>query len=374
MAEVGTSRYLRALLEQHGVKVRTCGGTGLVAVLRNGDGGSVAFRADMDGLPVREATGLRRASTATALVDGVEVPMMHACGHDIHMTVGVGLLRHLQETKDAWRGTVILILQPGEETAEGARAMLEDGVWDGIPRPDAVFGLHVWPGRTGTAELVDGVTMAAADSFEVVVRGVGGHGSEPQHTVDPVVTAAHMVVALQTAVSRGISPLSAGVVTVGTFHAGTKENVIPDEARFSFNVRSLDAGVRETLLSRIRRIISGVAAANGAPEPELRELSAFPLLRSDPALVQRLRAEFAAELGDDAVTLGPPRLASEDFGLLGEAVGAPNVYWFIGGHSEQVMSSGDVPRNHSPQFAPDPAPSIETGVRTAYRAVRSVLG
>ncbi|QTG81731.1 amidohydrolase [Arthrobacter crystallopoietes] len=374
MAEFQTSAFIRRELEQLGFEVRSCGGTGLVGTLKNGAGPSVAFRADMDGLPVREETGASHASAVKARDrSGSEVPVMHACGHDIHMTVALGLARQMKADVGRWSGTLILIFQPGEETGEGARAMLDDGLWDIAQLPDCVFGLHVWPLAAGSVELVVGDTMAMGDSLRVTVKGIGGHGSQPQDSVDPVVIAANMVVALQSAVSRNLDPLSAGVVTVGTFHAGTKENIIPAEAEFTINIRSIDLDARKVLMGAVERIIGGVASAFAAPEPSISVINSFPHLYSDPVLISDIKSRFDVALGETNVRYGKPRLASEDFGLLGEAIGAPSAYWFIGGLPEGVMGNEQIPRNHSPFFYPDPVPTLEVGIRTAYEACLSVL-
>jgi amidohydrolase len=375
MVEFKTSAFLRAELEHLGFDVRECGGTGLVGVLRNGPGPSVAFRADMDGLPVREETGVPHASAViTRDGSGSEVPVMHACGHDLHMTIALGLAREMKANLGRWSGTLILILQPGEETGEGARAMLDDGLWDNVQQPECIFGLHVWPLASGTVELVSGDTMAMGDSLRVVVKGVGGHGSQPQDCIDPVVVASNMVVAMQSVVSRNLDPLGAGVVTVGTFHAGTKENIIPAEAVITLNIRSLDPSARNLLLEAVKRIIDGVASAFGAPKPSISVINSFPRLHSDPALTAKLKSSFESALGEENVNLGKPRLASEDFGLIGAAIGVPSVYWFIGGFSDGVMGGEQVPRNHSPLFYPDTVRTLEVGISTAYEACFSVLG
>lgn len=374
MAEFETSRFLQQLLKEMGAEVRPYGATGFVAELRNGTGPVAAFRADMDGLPVLEETGLAYASTAVAKDSaGKDVPVMHACGHDIHMTVAVGLARHMLRTREQWAGTLVLIFQPGEETGQGAREMIDAGLWADTPKPEALFGLHVWPHRSGTVELVSGDTMAMGDSFEVTVRGVGGHGSQPQDAIDPILVASHVVVALQSVVARNISPLSAGVVTVGTFHAGTKENIIPAEAALTLNVRSVDPGLRETMLSAIRRIIEGVAAAHGAPPPRIRRINSFPRLYSDPDLVDRLSVRFSAHIERDRAIQGEQKLASEDFGVLAQEIGVPCAFWFIGGHAPETLAADNPPKNHSPGFAPDPLPTLDIGIRTAVLACSSVL-
>lgn len=376
MAEVETSRFLQRKLEELGVELmRPYGATGFVADIRNGAGPVVAFRADMDGLPVREETGLDYASLAVVKnAAGQDTPVMHACGHDIHMTVGIGLARYLLQNRDQWSGTVLIIFQPGEETGQGAKDMLAAGLWEDTPKPECLFGLHVWPIRSGTVELVRGTTMAIGDSFEVTVKGLGGHGSQPQNTIDPILIASNLVVALQSVVARNIAPLEAGVVTVGTIHGGTKENIIPSEVTLTLNVRSFTLAQREVMLAAIHRIIEGVAAAYGAPSPVVREINSFPSLYSDPDLIDRLSAQFAERIGHDRVAYGDQKLASEDFGILAQSIDIPCAFWFIGGHDPETLAREDAPQNHSPYFAPDPVPTLAVGVRSAVAACYTVVG
>jgi len=375
MQEHRTAALVRARMDELGFETRLCGGTGVVAVLRNGSGPVVGFRADTDGLPVAEATGLDYASTTRGVLrDGSEVPVMHACGHDMHMTCAVGAAAVLAAHRDSWAGTVIFLFQPGEETAEGAAAMVADGLWDVAPRPEVVYGQHVWPARAGSVEVTSGPAMAMADAWTVLVRGRGGHGSSPQHTIDPVVLAAHMVVRLQSVVAREVAPQQAAVVTVGSFHAGLKENVIPSAAEFTVNVRSLDQAVRERVLAAVRRIIRAEAQASGAPEPEITELYRFPLLVNDPDATSSVLTALREALGGENVRECPARMGSEDFGHLPDAIGVPGVYWFFGGHdAEAVESSEALPSNHSPEFAPSIEPTVTTGVAAAHAVLMSRL-
>jgi hippurate hydrolase len=346
-----------------------------VGVLRNGEGPVVGLRADTDGLPVKEDTGLDYASTATGqLDDGTEVPVMHACGHDTHMASALTTAELYAGAKDAWSGTIVFVLQPGEETAAGARAMVEDGLWDKAPKPEIMFGQHVMNGPTGTVTLLEGAAMTTADSFRVTVLGQGSHGSMPENSVDPIVLAASMVMRLQTIVSREVAPQSAAVLTIGSFHAGLKENIIPDRAEFTINVRTFEAEVRDTVLSGIRRIIAAEAAASRAPEPVIEDISAFPPLYNDPAETAKLAQELRAELGEDKVLQGTPVMGSEDFGALATAIGVPSVFWFFGGNTEEALAEGHPPANHSPFFAPVIEPTLSTAVTAATRALYSKVG
>lgn len=375
MQEHATAALIEERMAALGWSTLRCGGTGVVAVLENGPGPVIAFRADTDGLPVAEATGLDYASTARGVLpDGTEVPVMHACGHDTHITAAIGAATLLTQTRADWTGTVVLVFQPGEETAAGAVAMLADGLWDKAPRPEVMFAQHVSSGRAGTVRLTSGTAMAMADSWEVTVHGVGGHASRPADTVDPVLLAAHMVVRLQGVVAREVQAQDAAVVSVATFHAGLKENIIPSEAVFTINVRTLDQTVRGRVLAALRRVLSAEAAASGAPEPEVRELYTFPLLTNDPRETERVTGVLREALGADAVATRPAQMGSEDFGALPDALGIPGVYWFFGGLSPEVRGSDEpTPANHSPRFAPALEPTLTTAVTAAYSVLRSRL-
>lgn len=376
MQEHATAALIRERMENLGLETFPCGRTGVVAVLRNGEGPVVGFRADIDALPVKEETGLAYASQARGtLPDGTDVPVMHACGHDTHITCAVGAVTLLAECREHWSGTVVLIFQPGEETSEGALAMVQDGLWQRAPQPEVIFGQHVWPGRAGTVEVSTGPAMAMADSWRVVVRGRGGHGSRPEETIDPVVVGAHMVVRIQSIVSREVHPQGSAVVTIATFHAGLKENIIPSTAEFTINVRTLDADVRDRVLSALRRVLTAEAQASGASEPDIQELYRFPLLYNDPDSTARTIEALRAALGVDKVTEKPAVMGSEDFGHLAECIGVPAVYWFFGGFPDQVVDgSGPVPSNHSEHFAPVLEPTLSTGVAAAFAAIMSRVG
>lgn len=377
LAETDTARLIAQRLGALGVdEVFDCGGTGVVGVVRNGEGPTVAFRADTDALPIEEDTGLAYASTARGrLDDGTEVPVMHGCGHDTHVTTLLTAAEVLLGARDTWAGTLVLVFQPGEETAAGARAMVADGLWDKAPRPEVIFGQHVMPGLTGTVSLSVGNAMAMADSLKVTVRGRQSHGSQPEDAIDPIVLGAHMVVRLQTIVSREVSPLESAVVTVGTFRGGLKENIIPATAEFTLNVRTHEPRVRELVLASIRRIVAAEAAASGAPEPTVEELYTFPRNYNDPDAAEAVVEALTAALGEDAVEVRGPLMGSEDFGELARAIGVPSVFWFFGGHPAELLE-GDapVPKNHSPFFAPVQEPTLTTGTRAALAAILSRLG
>jgi amidohydrolase len=305
------------------------GGTGVVGLLRNGDGPTVMLRADMDALPVREATGLPYASTATATgPDGRETPVMHACGHDMHVTWLAGATSLLARCPDAWQGTVLAVFQPAEETAEGAQAMIDDGLFDRFPRPDVILGQHVMPAPAGRISLRTGTTQAAADSLDVRLFGRGAHGSMPESSVDPVVMAAATVLRLQSIVSRELAASQSAVVTVGALQAGSRANIIPDDALLKINVRSFDEDVRRHVLAAIERIVMAEAAASAAPRPPvITTTEHYPLTVNDPDRTQRVAAALRDCFGTDRVhELAAPISASEDFGSFGSEWGVPSVF------------------------------------------------
>lgn len=372
MQEHRTASLIQAELENAGLETFICGGTGVVGVLRNGEGPVVAFRADTDGLPIREDTGVPYASTATGtLDDGTEVPVMHGCGHDTHAATLLTAAKVLAGSLTGWSGTVVLIFQPGEETAAGAKAMVEDGLWNKAPKPEVVYGQHVMPGLAGTIQYASGHTMTQADSWKVTLLGRQSHGSQPQDAIDPIVLGAHIITRIQTIVSREIDPRRAAVVTVGSFHGGLKENIIPASAEFTLNVRTFDDAVRERVLSALRRIIRAEAEASNAPEPVIEELYTFPKNYNDPRATSDVVKALRRELGEGSVKEVEPLMGSEDFGLLAESIGVPSVFWFFGGHTEETLSAEPIPMNHSPFFAPAMEPTLSTGVRAALAAILS---
>ena len=357
------------------------GGTGVVGVLRNGEGPTVLYRADMDGLPVLEATGLSYASTDRGLDRaGVEWPTMHACGHDFHMTWLLAAAQLLAEAIEHWSGTFIALFQPAEETGDGAVAMVEDGLVDRLPRPDVALGQHVGAERAGSVHLRSGPTMSRSENLQVVVHGQGGHGSMPHYTIDPVVVAASIVTRLQTVVARELSPFEFGVVTVGMLQAGTKANIIPATAELHVNIRSYDDDVHDRIVAGITRICRGEAEAAGCPrEPEISSYDQVPLTDNDPGTVERVRAALAAA-GVEVVE-GEQITGSEDFSWLPRAWGVPYAYWFVGGWDQTAYDDAaargrlrEIPSNHSPYFGPVMHPTLETGVRSAVVSSLAFLG
>ncbi|NLS09651.1 amidohydrolase [Nesterenkonia sp. MY13] len=372
MQEHRTAERIERELTALGISSFRCGGTGVVGIVENGDGPVVAFRADTDALPIEEATGLEYSSEATGtLPDGTDVPVMHGCGHDSHITGLLGAAQVLLRNRETWSGTLVLIFQPGEETAAGAAAMIEDGIWDKAPRPEVVLGQHVSPGKAGTVDISAGPAMAMADSFRVTVTGRQTHGSQPQNGKDPIVAAAAMVTRLQSVVSRELSPLDSAVVTVGTFHAGLKENIIPETAEFSLNIRSLDEDVRSTVLNAVERIINAEAAAAGLEQPQMERLYHFPLNYNDETAVDRVLPALQKAVGAQNVAESKPRMGSEDFGLLGSAIGVPSVFWFFGGTPD---GDPEGPVNHSPYFAPVIEPTLTAATDAAVSTLLAWLG
>lgn len=368
MQEHQTAAYVEARLDELGIEHVRCGGTGVVGVLRNGDGPTVAYRADIDALPVAEETGLPYASSATGtLPDGRTVPTMHACGHDLHTAALLAAAAALVDDREAWAGTLVLVLQPGEETAAGAKAMIEDGLWERVPRPEVVLGQHVFPYPVGTVQVPSTTAMAMADSLRITLRGRQSHGSQPQDGIDPVLLGAHVVTRLQGVVSREVDPRRPAVVTVGTFHAGLKENIIPETAELTLNVRTMDHGTRDTVLASIRRIVAAEAQASGAPEPELEEFNAFPQCVNHPDASARVHRALAAAFGEEHVSDPEPLMGSEDVGLLWDTLGVPGCYWFVG----VADPDDEAPAmNHSPRFAP----MLEEGLDASVRAALAGLG
>jgi amidohydrolase len=378
MQERRTAGLAADRLQKAGYEVTTgVGTTGVVGLLQNGDGPAVMLRADMDALPVEEQTGLPYASTVTATGgDGVETPVMHACGHDMHVTWLAGVTALLAAYRDAWQGTVMAVFQPAEETAQGAQAMIDDGLFARFPKPDVVLGQHVMPWSAGVIGSRAGVITSAADSLEIRLFGRGAHGSMPQASVDPVVMAAATVLRLQTIVAREVAPTDAAVVTVGALQAGTKENVIPDEAVIKLNVRTFDQGVRERVLAAIERIVKAEAQASGAPKPpEFTTLDRYDLVTNDAQATGRVREALRAHFGDERVTEIPPMSASEDFGSFGSEWHAPSVFWTVGGTDPELYSRAEkegrlneLPTNHNPRFAPVIDPTLRTGVEAMVLA------
>lgn len=369
--EVETARYVTDLLSSWGYDVQHVGG-GVVGVLANGEGPTVLGRADMDGLPVVEATGLPYASTRTTTdATGGTVGVMHACGHDVHVTAGLGAARLLAEARDAWSGTYVALFQPAEETAAGARAMVADGLVDRVPRPDVAFAQHVLTSpAAGEVATAPGAVLSAGDSIRITVFGTGSHGSMPHLGVDPVVIAASVVMRLQTVVAREIAPSAFGVVTVGSVQAGSKSNIIPDRAVLLVNVRTYDLAVRETILSAIERIVRGECAASGSPqEPTFEYYDQYPLTANDTGVVDTVTQAFRRHFGEERVRPMEPAPASEDFSIVPDAFGIPYCYWGLGG----FLPGTPVYPNHNPKFAPAMEPTLRTGAEALVVAALSYL-
>ncbi|ASU85371.1 peptidase M20 [Nocardiopsis gilva YIM 90087] len=390
-AEYRTANSVAEWLTRTGFEVHTgVGGTGVVGILRNGDGPTVMLRADMDALPMEEKTGLPYASTARGTdAEGGEVPIMHACGHDAHTACLVGAADLLAEARDHWRGTLMVVAQPAEETIEGAAAMVADGLYPRFGRPDVVLGQHIGPQPAGMVTHREGVLMAASEATSVRVFGSGGHASRPDATVDPVVIAANIITRLQTVVAREISPSEMAVVTVGMVRAGTKSNIIPDEAYLEINTRALNTLVADRLRTAIERIVRAEAAASGAPrEPEITVMQQAGVTANDPDHTHDVAAAHRAYFGDGyVIDLPEPVTGSEDFGVFGlpgDPDPIPYVYWFVGAtpHDVWAAAPGDtpyeklagVPSNHSPFFAPDREPTLRAGLAALTIGALTYLG
>src|SRR3954454_5388332 len=385
MQERRTAAKAAEHLQATGYEITTeVGGTGVVGVLRNGDGPTVMLRADMDALPVKEATGLPYASTITATDPaGAQVPVMHACGHDMHVAWLAGATALLASAREAWKGTVLAVFQPAEETAQGAQAMIDDGLFGRFPKPQVILGQHVMPAPAGSIAYRPGTTQAAADSLEVRLFGRGAHGSMPESSVDPVVMPAATVLRLQTIVSREIAAGQAAVVTIGALQSGTKDNVIPDDALLKLNIRTFDEHVRTHVLDAIRRIVEAEAAASGAPRsPEITMTEHYPLTVNDPDRTARVAAALRRQFGDDRVgELAAPVSASEDFGSFGTEWGVPSVFWYVGGTDADLYRKAeqagrvaqDIPTNHNAKFAPVIQPTLEAGVQAITTAALDAL-
>ncbi len=348
--------------------------TGVVAMLRNGPGPTVLLRADMDALPMQEHTALPYASQ----IDGV----MHACGHDMHVTWLIGALEALVAQREQWSGTVMAVFQPAEEGGGGAQKMVDDGLFDRFGVPDVALGQHVTPLPAGSVGYRPGTFMAASDALRVKLFGRGGHGSRPEATVDPVVMAAATVMRLQTIVAREVAPIETAVVTVGAIHAGTTSNIIAPEAELLITVRTFSETVREKIHEAIGRIIRAEAAASNAPaEPTIEVEMSYPVLINDPEATARTIAAIGAELGTDKLLEQPLIMGAEDFGTFGTVAAIPSVFWYVGGTDPQRYSEAeqagsldqDVPSNHSPYFAPVLEPTLSVGIRTMVAAAREWL-
>jgi amidohydrolase len=380
--EEKTAARLAKELRELGFEVtEKVGGHGIVGVLKNGPGPTVLVRTDMDALPVTEKTGLPYASKVRARDrEGNEVGVMHACGHDMHMTCWLGTARVLTGMKDQWKGTLICIGQPAEEVGAGARKMLADGLFTKFPRPDYCLGLHCDPRIAhGHVNYSEGVLLANVDTVDLLVKGKGGHGAAPHSTIDPIVLAARIILDLQTLVSREVTPGDPAVVTVGSIHGGTKHNIIPPEVKLQLTVRSLKDETRKHLLEGIARIARAAAEGARAPEPVMKvDLDNFtPALYNNAPLARKTSDLFRAVLGADKVHDGGQIMGGEDFARYGRE-GVPIFFYFLGTLAPERIEAAKkggpaLPSLHSDQFAPVPEPTIRTGVLTMSHAVLSLL-
>ena len=378
--EKQTAARLAKELAATGAKVTAdVGGHGVVAVIANGKGPALLIRTDLDALPVTEQTGLAYASKVVVKDDqSNEVGVMHACGHDIHITCLVGVARYLAANKDRWSGTVVLIGQPAEEKGEGAKLMLDAGLFERFPRPDYALALHVDPSlASGSVGYLAGYALANVDSVDITIRGRGGHGAFPHMTIDPIVEAARLILDLQTIVGREIKPTEPAVVTVGSIHGGAKHNVISDKCQLQLTVRSYSDDVRKHLLEAIKRKALATAASSGAPEPTVEVSEGTPAMFNDKDLVERLTPVFRRVLGDDHVVPSEPSMGGEDFSQYGLA-GVPSFMFRVGAVEQKRLDRfeqlGQTPPSlHSPLFYPDAEPTLATGVTAMASAALDLL-
>jgi hippurate hydrolase len=380
--EFETAKRLAAEIRAFGYEVtERVGGTGVVAVLENGAGPTVMIRADMDGLPVKEDSGLSYASTATQVdATGIEQPVMHACGHDTHITALVGTARQMAERRDQWSGTLVLIGQPAEERISGARAMLQDGLYERFPKPDYALAFHVdADGPSGKVVVPPDVIASSSDSVDIIVHGVGTHGASPHQGVDPVLVAAQIVVTLQSIVSRTINPLESGVITVGAIHGGSKHNIIGNRVELQLTVRADNADIREELLDGIDRVAAGVAQSLGVPADRMPEVIRSPVETTPPTIndtntAQRVLAAVREQMGEDYLyNLPREGMGAEDFAyfVLPEH-GVKGVYFGVGG--TPVSELGSQASHHSPFFKVEPEPSIKSGIEASVIAAIALFG
>ena len=384
--EFETSEKLALILEEIGYEVtRNIGGNGVVALLKNGEGKTVMLRADMDGLPVEEKTGASYSSTKKAInPDGKEVYTMHACGHDVHMSVLIGAAENLYKSKSSWKGNLLLVLEPAEEVSGGARNMIKDGLFTKFPRPDFNLALHVSPSlQAGKVGYLPGWAMANVDSVDITVRGLGGHGAYPHTTKDPIVLAANIVTQLQTIVSRQIAPTDPAVVTVGSIHGGTKHNVIPNEVKLQLTLRSYADEVRNETISSIERIVRGAAISAGLEEDyfplvEIKD-EYTPAVFNNPDLVSRLQKSFNRSIGEENVIKVSPVMGGEDFGMFGRVEPIiPTALFWLGAVNKKVYEKAMredlmLPSLHSDLFLPDAEPAINTGVTAMSSAAMDLF-
>lgn len=375
--EKRTAAKLAAEMRALGLEVTEgVGGTGVVAILRNGDGPKVLIRTELDALPMEEKSGLPYASRQKATWNGKETFVAHSCGHDVHMAAWIGAAKALIATKSRWSGTLVFVAQPSEETVNGAKAMLDDGFIKRFGKPDYGFALHVGPGLAGQVYYKPGAVSSTSDSLELTFNGRGGHGSMPAATIDPVMMASRFVVDVQSVISREKDPAAFGVVTIGSIQAGSAGNIIPDSALLRGTIRTQDAGVRDRILAGINRTAKAVADMAGAPAPKVAIDPGGKAVMNDAALTEKTGGVFKAAFGDNAVVMPQAGSASEDYSEFIIA-GVPSVYFGIGGFDAKTMADAranntPLPVNHSPFFAPAPEPAIRTGVTAMSLAVMNV--
>lgn len=384
--EAQTAKRMATELQNYGFEVTPqVGGHGVVGVLKNGEGPTILVRADMDALPIQEETGLPYASQVTATdIDGKSVPVMHACGHDIHLTVWCGTARWLAEHPSEWSGTLVFIGQPAEERSGGAKAMLKDGLYERFPTPDYALALHASATLpAGKVAICPEYAMANVDMVDITVFGIGGHGAAPHTTKDPVVLAARMIMAMQTIVSREINPLEPAVLTVGSIHGGAKGNVISNEVKLELTLRSYSDAVRDALIEKIKRIGNGIAMSAGLTEDQYPMVVVrdeyTPSLYNDPELAREIEAVFLEKLGAENVERAAPQMVGEDFGRYGRTEQqVPILLYWLGSVDPQVYQAAQaageaLPSLHSSKFKPLPRPTIETGVQTMTAAILHLL-
>ncbi len=386
LMEFKTAKRLAAEMRGVGFEVTEgVGGTGLVAIMKNGPGPMVMMRADMDGLPVVEQSGLENASTVMMEDwDGNRVGVMHACGHDVHMTSLVGTARYMANTRDQWSGTLMLIGQPAEEKGPGAQAMMDDDIWNRFGTPDYAFAFHVdADSEAGKITVDEGSPYAGADTVDITVHGIGAHGAYPHQGKDPIVIGAQIIINLQTIISRELAPRHSGVITVGSFHAGTKHNIISDRAQLQLTVRSLNPEVRAQLLSAIERVAMGTARTAGLPEDKLPEVVvdefSYPPTYNDSGLARRLKGVLVEKMGADAV-IEPSEtgMGAEDFGFFTTDPYIPSLYFSVGGTPKEDIERAEaggpaIPSHHSPQFKISPEPSVKAGVEATVVVLMELM-
>lgn len=382
MKEFRTAKIAADYLIKYQFEVSTgIGTTGVVGILKNGEGPVVLLRADMDALPVPEETGLSYASIKTDRdEDGLEVGVSHVCGHDLHVTWLMGAARLFAEHKEDWNGTIVALFQPGEEVGRGAQSMIDDGLMERCPKPDIILGQHVMVGEAGTVMHRSGTILSAGNSMKIKLFGRGSHGSQPQTSIDPVIMAAATAMRLQTIVSREIAPHENAVLTIGSLQAGTKENIIPDDATLKLNIRTFNEGVKDQILSAVKRICCAECAASNAPrDPEFTELASYPLTENDTVATAKIAEAFDALFGKKSFETKPAS-ASEDFSVFGRNWEVPYVFWFVGGTDPAIYLEAkknnqlnSIPSNHSPKFAPVIHPTLKTGLQAMMTAAAAWL-